>query len=76
MDQFATSFEIVVLSTTAFSVLALVGLIVWDSIVDARLKLSASHPAQAKLNALHYNRDAASHPALPRFRPAAGAQTA
>ena len=76
MDQFATSFEIVVLSTTAFSVFALVGLIVWDSIVDARLKLSSSHPAQAKLNALHYNRDAASHPALPRFRPAAGAQTA
>lgn len=76
MDQFATSLEIVILSSTAVSVFALVGLIAWDSIVDARRKLSSSHPAQAKLNALRYNRDADSHPALPRFRSAPGAQTA
>ena len=44
MDSLAQLFEIIVLSATGVSIAALVGFIVWDSIVDRR---SASKPAAA-----------------------------
>ncbi len=42
MDSLVSLFEVIVLGATGLSVAALVGFIVWDSLVDAVLRRKAS----------------------------------